>query len=70
LLKGWGLIVFDDLPAPFSVGTIKIWPVHSRPGFAHFIAFEGKPFYFRSRAEAMLFARDRQSMEDPEGLCD
>lgn len=62
--------MFDDLPCPFMVGTIKIWPVHSRPGFAHFIAFEGKPFYFRSRAEAMLFARDKQAMHDPENICD
>lgn len=62
--------MIDDLPAPFNVGAIKIWPCASRPGFAHFIAYEGKPFYFRSRAEAMLFAKDRQSGSDPEGLCD
>ena len=62
--------MWDDLPIPFMVGAIKIWPAHSRPGFSHFIAFEGKPFYFRSKNEAMLFARDAQSGSDPEGLVD
>lgn len=62
--------MWDDLPVPFMVGAIKIWPAHSRPGYQWFIAHEGKPHYFRSKAEAMLFARDRQSGSDPEGLCD
>lgn len=62
--------MWDDLPMPFMVGAIKIWPAHSRPGYQWFIAHEGKPHYFRSKAEAMLFARDRQSGSDPEGLCD
>ena len=62
--------MLDDLPMPFMVGAIKVWPCASRPGFQHFIAFEGRPFYFRSRSEAILFARDRQSTEDPENLCD
>ena len=62
--------MWDDLPMPFMVGAIKIWPAHSRAGFSHFITFEGRPFYFRSKNEAILFARDRQSMEDSENLCD
>lgn len=62
--------MWDDLPMPFMVGAIKIWPAHSRPGYQWFIAHEGKPHYFRSKAEAMLFARDQQSGSDPEGLCD
>jgi len=61
---------FDDLPCPFMVGAIKVWPCASRPGFKHFIAYEGKPYYFRSKQEALLFARDAQSGNDPEGLCD
>jgi len=61
---------FDDLPCPFMVGSIKVWPCASRPGFAHFIAFEGKPYYFRSKNEAVLFAKDAQSGSDPEGLVD
>jgi hypothetical protein len=62
--------MFDDLPCPFMVGAIKVWPCASRPGFAHFIAFEGKPYYFRSKSEAVLFAKDAQSGSDPEGLVD
>jgi hypothetical protein len=52
------------------VESIKVWPCASRPGFSWFIAYGGKPHYFRGRAEAMLFAKDVQSMHDPEGLCD
>lgn len=62
--------MWDDLPEPFMVGVIKLWPAHSRPGMKWFIAYEGRPYYFRSKNEALLFARDRQSIEDPEGLCD
>jgi hypothetical protein len=62
--------MWEDLPMPFMVGAIKIWPCMSRPGFAHFVAYEGKPYYFRTKNEAILFARDRQSMEDPENICD
>ena len=61
---------FDDLPCPFMVGSMKVWPCASRPGFAHFAAWNGKPFYFRSKNEAILFARDKQAMEDEENLCD
>ena len=62
--------MLDDLPMPFTVGAIKVWPVHSRAEFSHFIAFENKPFYFRTKNAAILFARDKQSGSDPEGLCD
>ena len=62
--------MWDDLPCPFMVGAIKIWPCMSRPGFQWFVAYEGKPFYFRSKNSAILFARDKQAMDDPEGLCD
>lgn len=62
--------MFDDLPMPFMVGTVKIWPAHSRPGFRWFIAYGGKPHWFRGKNEAMLFARDCQSLEDSENLCD
>jgi hypothetical protein len=55
---------------PFMVGEIKVWPCASRPGFQWFIAHQGKPYYFVSKQEAILFAKDRQSMNDPEGLCD
>jgi hypothetical protein len=62
--------LLSDLPAPFMVESIKVWPCASRPGFSWFIAYGGKPHYFRGRTEAMLFAKDVQSMHDPEGLCD
>jgi hypothetical protein len=52
------------------VGAIKLWPVHSRPGFSWFIAYEGRPYYFKSKNEALLFAKDAQSGSDPEGLVD
>jgi len=62
--------ILGGLVSPFTVGEIKVWPCASRPGFQWFIACEGKPYYFRGRNEAVLFARDRQAMEDPENLCD
>ena len=62
--------MWDDLPMPFMVGAIKVWPVHARAEFSHFIAHEGKPHYFRTKNAAILFAKDRQAMEDPENLCD
>ena len=62
--------LLSDLPAPFMVNSVKVWPCASRPGFSWFIAYGGKPHYFRGRTEAMLFAKDVQSMHDPEGLCD
>jgi hypothetical protein len=52
------------------VNEIKVWPVHSRAEFSWFVAYEGKPFYFKTKNSAILFARDKQAMEDPEGLCD
>jgi hypothetical protein len=69
-VKAGGFFMFDDLPCPFMVGAIKLWPVHSRPGFQWFIAHEGKPYYFKSKNEALLFAKDAQSGSDPEGLVD
>jgi len=62
--------MFDDLPSPFMVDKIKVWPCASRPGFAWFVAYEGRPFYFASRSSAILFAKDKQAMDDPEVLCD
>lgn len=62
--------MFSDLPAPIMIGAIKLWPVHSRPESSWFIAYEGKPYYFRSKQEAILFAKDKQAMHDDEGLCD
>ena len=51
-------------------GSIKIWPVHSREDYSFFIAHDGKPYYFRTYNEALLFAKDAQAVEDPENLCD
>jgi hypothetical protein len=62
--------MFNDLPRPFMVGDIKIWPVHSRAEFSHFIAYQGTPHYFRSRNDAILFAKDKQAITDEDGLCD
>jgi hypothetical protein len=56
--------MFSDLPMPFMVGAVKLWPVHSRPEFSWFLAYEGKPFYFRSKQEAVLFARSVQKDKD------
>jgi hypothetical protein len=63
-------MLFDNLPCPFMVDKIKVWPCASRPGFQWFIAHNGKPFYFASKQAAILFAKDAQSGSDPEGLCD
>jgi hypothetical protein len=45
----------DDIASPFTASGIKVWPVHSRPGFSWFIAHEGKPYYFRTKTEALRF---------------
>jgi hypothetical protein len=52
--------MWDDLPEPFMVESIKIWPCLSRPEFRWFIAFEGKPYYFQTKGDAMLFAQNQQ----------
>ena len=62
--------MWDDLPEPFMVGPIKLWPAHSRPGMEWFLVWDGKPYYFRTKNEAVLFAKDRLTTEDTEGLCD
>lgn len=46
----WG-----DIASPFTKEGIKVWPVHSRADFSWFIAYEGKPYYFRTKAEALRF---------------
>jgi len=62
--------ILGGLVSPFMVAEVKVWPCASRPGFQWFIAYEGRPYYFKSRAEAILFAKDAQSGYDSEGLCD
>lgn len=62
--------MINDLPCPFIVGSLKVWPVHSRAEFSFFIAYEGKPYYFKTKGAAILFAKDKQAIDDPEGLCD
>jgi hypothetical protein len=46
---------WDDIASPFTTSGIKAWPVHGRPGFSWFIAHDGKPYYFRTKAEALRF---------------
>jgi hypothetical protein len=46
---------WDDIASPFTTSGIKVWPVHGRPGFSWFIAHEGKPYYFRTKTEALHF---------------
>jgi hypothetical protein len=62
--------MLPNLPAPFMVGSMKIWPVHSRPDFSWFLVYQEKPFYFKNKNSAVLFAKDKQAMHDAEGLCD
>ena len=59
--------MFDDLPAPFMVDSVKVWPCASRPGYQWFIAHSGKPFYFRSKQEAVIFAKTVQGENDAKG---
>ena len=47
----------DDLASPFRIGAIKIWPCLSKPEFRWFIAYDGKPFYFKTKGEAENFAK-------------
>jgi len=62
--------MLSELPHPVMDGEIKIWPAHSQPGMRWFIAYEGKPYWFKTLGAAQLFARDKQGIEDPEGMCD
>ena len=50
--------MWDDLPDSFMVESIKIWPVHARPEFKWFLAHGGKPFYFKTKNAAVLFAQE------------
>ena len=52
------------------VGSLKIWPVHSRDDYRFFVAYNSKPYYFRTWNDAVLFVKDKQSIDDPEMLCD
>ena len=52
------------------VNKVKLWPVHSRPEYKWFIAHDGKPFYFRSKKEAELFAQVVQCGNDAEEVGD
>jgi hypothetical protein len=58
--------MWNDLPTPQTVGSLKIWPVHSRPDYQYFIAYESKPYYFRSYSEAVAFVRDKEGVEKEE----
>lgn len=49
------LFDWDDIASPFTTSGIKVWSVHGRPGFSWFIAHDGKPYYFRSKSEALRF---------------
>jgi hypothetical protein len=49
-LFDWG-----DIASPFTKEGIKVWPCVNRPGFQWFIAYEGRPYYFRTKAEALHF---------------
>jgi hypothetical protein len=72
-MQSWGfsMNILGNFAEPFMVGSIKVWPCASRPGFQHGSSLtKVSRFTFRSRNEAILFARDRQSIEDPEQLCD
>lgn len=62
--------IFGGYAMPFMVDQVKVWPCMSRPGFQWFIAYSGKPYYFGSKQEAILFAKDAQSGFDPDGLVD
>lgn len=48
---------------PWQIGPIKVWPCYSRPDFQWFIAYEGLPYFFRSKGEAQSFAKDKLSGE-------
>ena len=60
--------MFDNLPLPFMVYGMKVWPCGSRPGFQWFIAHDGKPFYFRSKAEAVRFVKTVQGLAEGESV--
>jgi hypothetical protein len=50
------------------IDDIKVWPCASRPGFQWFIAHSGKPFYFRSKGEAVLFVKTVQGLAEEESV--
>jgi len=52
---------WDDIASPFTTSGIKSWPVHGRPGFSWFIAHEGKPYYFTTKQQALLFIENAKS---------
>lgn len=52
---------------PQQVGTLKIWPVHSRADYKFFIAYNSKPHYFKSWNEAVAFVKEVGGEEDASG---
>ena len=59
-LFDWG-----DIASPFTVDGIKVWPCQSRAEFSWFAAHEGKPHYFKTKAAAILFAKEHGDAERP-----
>ena len=58
---------WDDIASPFTKEGIKVWPVHSRADFSWFVAHEGKPHYFTTKQQALLFIENAKST-NPEVL--
>jgi hypothetical protein len=54
---------WDDIASPFTTSGIKVWPVHSRPGFSWFIAHGGFRYYFCTKTEALHFIATVTSSE-------
>jgi hypothetical protein len=55
------LFDLNDIASPFTTGGIKVWPCVNRPGFQWFIAYQGKPFYFTTKQQALLFIENAKS---------
>ena len=60
-------VMWNDLPMPQKHGSLKIWPVHSRAEYKYFIAYDSKPYYFKSWNEAVAFVKEVDGDEDASG---
>ena len=56
--------LFGNLPRPTVVNGIKIWPVSFHGDDKCFIAYEGKPYYFRGYGNAITWIKNNVNSQD------
>lgn len=58
--------LFGNLPRPRVVNGIKIWPASFHGDDKWFIAYDGKPYYFRNYGTAITWIKNNTTSQDTE----